>query len=109
MWRLLNIMSMIYLIHGQQQIIAPPTFHENPMYDVDKVDIENPLFYSHVPNTITHLYVAPNSYICTCITINTAMHNPTLNASAWDNTCTNIQKCTWNKEETLIRTWYHHS
>ena len=89
------------------QYIAPPRFHQVSKNDNTELNTNEPVFYSHIPNTVTHLYVAPNSYLCTCITINTAKNIPSLNATAWDDVCSNIQTCTWNKEEIMIKTWYH--
>lgn len=105
MWKVLYIFSLLRLVFGAYyEYETPPKYHRVSNNNNDNT---KPLFYSHIPNTITHLYVAPNSYICTCITINTAKNNPMLNATAWDNICTNIQTCTWNKEEIMIKTWYH--
>lgn len=104
MWKLLYIISMFNLVFGRYyEYETPPKYHPVSNNHVN----EQPMYYSHIPNTITHMYVAPNSYICTCITINTAKNIPSLNATAWDDICSNIQTCTWNKEEIMIKTWYH--
>lgn len=112
MWNMLNMLKVLNIIYILQiivdaQYIEPPEFHQVSKYDNIKSKTNKPVFYSHIPNTVTHLYVAPSSYLCTCITINTAKNIPSLNATAWDDVCSNIQTCTWNKEEIMIKTWYH--
>ncbi len=56
---------------------------------------------------ITHWRVPPFSYICTCTPTKIALQDPALNASNWDDICSNLQVCTWNNHEILVRTWYH--
>ena len=106
MLKVLNLVFILQMV-TDAQYIAPPRFHQVSKNDNTELNTNEPVFYSHIPNTVTHLYVAPNSYLCTCITINTAKNIPSLNATAWDDVCSNIQTCTWNKEEIMIKTWYH--
>lgn len=61
----------------------------------------------HLVHRVTHWNVPTNSYVCICTPIQTAKQYPSLNASNWDNVCSNLQVCSWNKHEVLIRTWYH--
>lgn len=61
----------------------------------------------HLVHRVTHWHVPTNSYVCICTPIQTAKQYPSLNASNWDNVCSNLQVCSWNKHEVLIRTWYH--
>ncbi len=109
MWNMMKVLNIIYILQlvVDAQYIESPRFYKVSNQENAKLNINKPVFYSHIPNTVTHLYVAPNSYICTCITINTAKNIPSLNATAWDDVCSNIQTCIWNKEETMIKTWYH--
>ncbi len=58
---------------------------------------------------ITHWRVPQFSYICTCTPTKIALQDPSLNASNWDDVCSNLQICTWNNHEILVRTWYHGS
>lgn len=61
----------------------------------------------HLVYRVTHWHIPANYYLCLCTPIQTAKQYPYLNASNWDNVCSNLQVCSWNKHEVLIRTWYH--
>lgn len=64
---------------------------------------------NHIIQSITHWNIPSNHYVCLCTPSHIAKEDYTLNASNWDNVCSNLQVCSWNKHEVLVRTWYHNN
>jgi hypothetical protein len=58
-------------------------------------------------HSVTHWHIPSNYYICMCTPTHVAKENVALNASNWDNICSNLQVCSWNKHEVIVRAWYH--
>lgn len=66
--------------------------------------------FAHKSNgihTVTQWNIPSNHYVCLCTPTQVAKYDAALNATNWDNVCSNLQVCSWNKHEVLVRTWYH--
>ena len=66
--------------------------------------------FAHKSNgirTVTLWNIPSSHYVCLCTPTHVAKYDAALNATNWDNVCSNLQVCSWNKHEVLVRTWYH--
>jgi len=54
---------------------------------------------------ITYSYIPPKSYICICSP--SYLVTEIKNITDWDGECSNNQVCYWNKNEVIVKSWYH--
>jgi hypothetical protein len=54
---------------------------------------------------ISYTRIPPKSYICICSP--SYLVSEFENITDWSGECSNIQVCHWNKNEAVIKSWYH--